>query len=74
MSISLLKFFLKHKHDDNEECDCQPKWLSIALVVLPAVLPVLVEKIADFLMRYFFGNDEKEPMEEEEEEEEEEEV
>jgi hypothetical protein len=68
MSFNFFKLFPRNNNDD-DECGCQSKWLSIALVVLPAVLPVLVEKIADFLMRYFFGEEKEVTTEEEETEE-----
>lgn len=56
------------KHNDDKECDCgQPTWLALALAILPAVLPVLVEKLGNLLMEWFFGKETKEQVEEEEE-------
>jgi hypothetical protein len=61
MNQSLLRFFLKRTSNSDEECDCQPAWLALAL----AVLPVLIDKIGNFLMHYLFGEDEEEEVPEE---------
>jgi hypothetical protein len=52
--------------NDKDHCDSQPTWLSLALVILPAILPVLIEKLGDILMRYLFGEDASEIDQEEE--------
>ena len=65
MNPKLLRLFLSlQKKDDKDGCDCQPTWLSLALVILPAILPTLIEKLGDILMRYLFGDDDEEVQEE----------
>lgn len=65
---NLLRLFLTQSKDSDKDCDCQPTWLSLALAILPAVLPVLIDKIGDLLMRWLFGGDEEEASEDSEEE------
>lgn len=67
MNPKLLRLFLSlQKKDDKDGCDCQPTWLSLALVILPAILPTFIEKLGDILMRYLFGEDASEIDQEEE--------
>lgn len=66
MNPKLLRLFLSlQKKDDKDGCDCQPTWLSLALVILPAILPTLIEKLGDILMHYLFGDDDEEEVQEE---------
>lgn len=57
MTFNLLDL-LKTKNDE-DDCDCQPTWLALALVVLPAILPIIFDKLGDFILR-LFENDEEE--------------
>lgn len=52
-------------HDGDDDCKCpnDPKWLTLAVVVLPAVLPVIFEKIADALIARW-GKDDHDDVEE----------
>lgn len=67
----LLRLFLAQPKDSDKDCDCQPTWLSLALAILPAILPVLIDKIGDILIRWLFGEDQDETLEDSEKEEEE---
>jgi len=69
MNFKLLKLIKKNlEKKDSDDCERQPYWLSLALAILPAVLPVLIDKIGEFLMRFFFREEEEEEEEEKEEE------
>lgn len=71
-----LKNFFKFLSQIKDECDCedgkQPTWLTLALAILPAILPVIFDKLGDILTRWLFDEDEDEEKEEDEDEEKEE--
>jgi hypothetical protein len=39
--------------DDDCECPSEPKWLTLAIAILPAVLPIVFEKVADAIAWHF---------------------
>lgn len=59
-----MSFYAQCDDDDHCKCPSDPKWLTLAIVVLPAVLPVIFEKAADALMAYW--NLDREEVDEEE--------
>ncbi len=58
------KTFFKLLRHANDDCECehghQPRWLSLALAILPAILPVLIDKLGDMLMRWLFEDKDEE--------------
>lgn len=58
-----MSFYAQCDDDDHCKCPSDPKWLTLAIVVLPAVLPVIFEA-ADALMAYW--NLDREEVDEEE--------
>lgn len=60
---NLLRSLLTRSKDDDKDCDCQPTWLSLALAILPAVLPVLIDKLGNLLMRWLFDDEEEDVLE-----------
>ena len=64
---------IKLDNDEDEECppSNNPHWLMLAIAVLPAILPVIIEKTFDAVSGYFERK--REALEEEQEEDDEEE-
>ena len=59
----------------NEEGKNDSPWLTLAVAILPAILPIIIEKLWELFVHFVFGEDEEEqkaqeaqPTEEEEEE------
>jgi hypothetical protein len=59
---NVFRLFLTQSKDPDKDCDCQPTWLSLTLAILPAALPVLIDKIGDILTCWFFREDEAEEV------------